>query len=153
LQEEIENLKLGNKIKQDKGQEKQQLKDARHFTKVYHTPIKRMVNGRLLSTREYSTLLKLMMYIEPKSNIIIREDKQYADINDIARLIGLNRNNTSDILNSLCEKEVLTKLEYGNKNNKQFFIVNPDYCSCVKIGEENEIRINYEKHQKLLLND
>lgn len=125
------------------------------FNQVIHRNLDLLTQIKYLDQKEESFLFRIQAYLEFKTNVIIcREDKfkrkrtkkeelesneepaivlpKAATVSDIAKMIGLSRQNTSTIMNSLKEKEILLNpegagliVENGRTVSPRTWIVNP----------------------------
>jgi hypothetical protein len=134
------------------------------FNQVMHRNLDLLIRINYLTQAEESTLFRLQAYLEFKSNIIIcREDKfknkkkyydeddfelpRAATVSDIADMIGKSRTQTSLILNSLKEKEILLNPEgagqieeNGRTVSPRVWIVNPYIMICAP--RKNEVKLD-----------
>ena len=133
------------------------------FNQVMHRNLDLLNQIGYLTQAEESTLFKLQAYLEFKSNVIIcREDKfkkkkkydeddfelpRAATVSDIAEMIGKSRTQTSLILNSLKEKEILLNPEgagqieeNGRTVSPRTWIVNPYIMICAP--RKNEVKLD-----------
>ncbi|MGH0950987.1 Rep protein [Bacillus mycoides] len=122
------------------------------FNQVIHRNLHLLTQINYLTQAEESLLFRIQAYLEFKTNVIIcSEDKfkkkrkqdddfelpKAATVSDIAKMIGKSRTQTSLILNSLKEKEILLNpegagqvIENGRTVSPRVWIVNPYIMIC-----------------------
>lgn len=123
------------------------------FNQVIHRNLHLLTQIDYLTQAEESLLFRLQAYLEFKTNVIIcSEDKfkkkkkhdddefelpKAATVSDIAEMIGKSRTQTSLILNSLKEKEILLNpegagqvVDNGRTVSPRVWIVNPYIMIC-----------------------
>jgi hypothetical protein len=134
------------------------------FNQTMHRNLDLLNQINYLTQAEESFLFKIQAYLEFKSNVIIcREDKfkkkrknvieddfelpKAATVSDIAQIIGKSRQNTSVIMNSLKEKEILLNpegagqiTENGRSVSPRTWIVNPYIMICAP--RKNEVKLD-----------
>ena len=134
------------------------------FNQTMHRNLDLLNQINYLTQAEESFLFKIQAYLEFKSNVIIcREDKfkkkrknvieddfelpKAATVSDIAEIIGKSRKNTSLIMNSLKEKEILLNpegagqvTENGRSVSPRTWIVNPYIMICAP--RKNEVKLD-----------
>ncbi|MEH7327022.1 Rep protein [Priestia megaterium] len=134
------------------------------FNQTMHRNLDLLNQINYLTQAEESFLFKIQAYLEFKSNVIIcREDKfkkkrknvieddfelpKAATVSDIAEIIGKSRKNTSIIMNSLKEKEILLNpegagqvTENGRSVSPRTWIVNPYIMICAP--RKNEVKLD-----------
>ncbi|MCM3100257.1 Rep protein [Priestia megaterium] len=134
------------------------------FNQTMHRNLDLLNQINYLTQAEESFLFKIQAYLEFKSNVIIcREDKfkkkrknvieddfelpKAATVSDIAEIIGKSRQNTSVIMNSLKEKEILLNpegagqvTENGRSVSPRTWIVNPYIMICAP--RKNEVKLD-----------
>jgi len=140
------------------------------FNQVIHRNLDLLTQIKYLDQREESFLFRIQAYLEFKTNVIIcREDKfkrkrtkkeelesdeepaivlpKAATVSDIAKMIGLSRINTSKIMNSLKEKEILLNPEgagqivvNGRSVSPRTWIVNP--YILINAPRKNEVKLD-----------
>jgi hypothetical protein len=134
------------------------------FNQTMHRNLDLLNQINYLTQAEESFLFKIQAYLEFKSNVIIcREDKfkkkrknvieddfelpKAATVSDIAEIIGKSRQQTSLIMNSLKEKEILLNpegagqvTENGRSVSPRTWIVNPYIMICAP--RKNEVKLD-----------
>lgn len=160
LREETEEIKksLLNKLNELTGEKHYIGKDkdpfaGEPFNQVIHRNLHLLTQIDYLTQAEESLLFRLQAYLEFKTNVIIcSEDKfkkkkkhddddfelpKAATVSDIAEMIGKSRTQTSLILNSLKEKEILLNpegagqvVDNGRTVSPRVWIVNPYIMIC-----------------------
>lgn len=123
------------------------------FNQTMHRNLDLLNKIGYLNQAEGDFLFRIQAYLEFKSNVIIcREDKfkkkkknveddfeipKSATVSDIAEMIGKSRRQTSEIMNSLKEKEILLNpegagqiIENGRTVSPRTWIVNPYIMIC-----------------------
>ncbi|HGH1674096.1 MULTISPECIES: Rep protein [Bacillus] len=124
------------------------------FNQVMHRNLDLLNRIGYLNQAEGDFLFRIQAYLEFKSNVIIcREDKfkkkrknvveddfelpKSATVSDIAEMLGKSRRQTSEIMNSLKEKEILLNPEGAGQINEngrtvspRTWIVNPYIMIC-----------------------
>ncbi|MDQ0808029.1 Rep protein [Priestia megaterium] len=134
------------------------------FNQTMHRNLDLLNRISYLTQAEESFLFKIQAYLEFKSNVIIcREDKfkkkrknvieddfelpKAATVSDIAEIIGKSRQQTSLIMNSLKEKEILLNpegagqvTENGRSVSPRTWIVNPYIMICAP--RKNEVKLD-----------
>ncbi|MFT9601008.1 Rep protein [Mesobacillus sp.] len=123
------------------------------FNQTMHRNLDLLNRIGYLNQAEGDFLFRIQAYLEFKSNVIIcREDKfkkkkknveddfeipKSATVSDIAEMIGKSRRQTSEIMNSLKEKEILLNpegagqiIENGRTVSPRTWIVNPYIMIC-----------------------
>lgn len=124
------------------------------FNQTMHRNLDLLNQINYLTQAEGDFLFRIQAYLEFKSNVIIcREDKfkkkrknvveddfelpKAATVSDIAEMIGKSRRQTSEIMNSLKEKEILLNpegagqiTENGRTVSPRTWIVNPYIMIC-----------------------
>lgn len=124
------------------------------FNQTMHRNLDLLNQINYLTQAEGDFLFRIQAYLEFKSNVIIcREDKfkkkkknvveddfefpKSATVSDIAEMIGKSRRQTSEIMNSLKEKEILLNPEGAGQINEngrtvspRTWIVNPYIMIC-----------------------
>jgi len=134
------------------------------FNQTMHRNLDLLNRIGYLTQAEESFLFKIQAYLEFKSNVIIcREDKfkkksknvieddfelpKAATVSDIAEIIGKSRQQTSLIMNSLKEKEILLNpegagqvTENGRSVSPRTWIVNPYIMICAP--RKNEVKLD-----------
>lgn len=124
------------------------------FNQTMHRNLDLLNQINYLTQAEGDFLFRIQAYLEFKSNVIIcREDKfkkkrknvveddfelpKSATVSDIAKMIGKSRIQTSEIMNSLKEKEILLNpegaglvIENGRTVSPRTWIVNPYIMIC-----------------------
>ena len=150
------------------------------FNQTMHRNLDLLNQINYLTQAEESFLFKIQAYLEFKSNVIIcREDKfkkkrknvieddfelpKAATVSDIAEIIGKSRKNTSLIMNSLKEKEILLNpegagqvTENGRSVSPRTWIVNPYIMICAPRKNEvklDEFTIRFFQHSLKKLKD
>ncbi|HDR8452482.1 Rep protein [Bacillus cereus] len=156
---EVEEIKksLLNKLNEITGEKHYIGKDkdpfaGEPFNQVIHRNLHLLTQIDYLTQAEESLLFRVQAYLEFKTNVIIcSEDKfkkkrkhdddfelpKAANVSDIAEMIGKSRTQTSLILNSLKEKEILLNpegagqvVENGRTVSPRVWIVNPYIMIC-----------------------
>ncbi|MCI0768165.1 Rep protein [Bacillus sp. TL12] len=133
------------------------------FNQVMHRNLDLLNQIGYLTQAEQSYLFCVQAYLEFRSNVIIcREDKfkkkkkyneddfdlpRAATVSDIAEMIGKSRRQTSEIMNSLREKEILLNPEgagqieeNGRTVSPRVWIVNPYIMICAP--RKNEVKLD-----------
>jgi len=133
------------------------------FNQVMHRNLDLLNRIGYLTQAEQSYLFCVQAYLEFKTNVIIcREDKfkkkkkyeeedfelpRAATVSDIAEMIGKSRRQTSEIMNSLREKEILLNPEgagqieeNGRTVSPRTWIVNPYIMICAP--RKNEVKLD-----------
>ncbi len=133
------------------------------FNQVIHRNLHLLTQIDYLTQAEESTLFRLQAYLEFRTNVIIccedkfkkkrkYDDDEYelpraATVSDIAEMIGKSRQQTSQILNSLRDKEILLNpegagqvVENGRTVSPRVWIVNPYIMICAP--RKNEVKLD-----------
>lgn len=134
------------------------------FNQTMHRNLDLLNRIGYLNQAEGDFLFRIQAYLEFKSNVIIcREDKfkkkrksvveddfelpKAATVSEIAEMIGKSRRQTSEIMNSLKEKEILLNpegagqvSENGRTVSPRTWIVNPYIMICAP--RKNEVKLD-----------
>lgn len=133
------------------------------FNQVMHRNLDLLNQIGYLTQAEESFLFRIQAYLEFKSNVIIcREDKfkkkrknieddfelpKAATVSDIAEMIGKSRRQTSEVMNSLKQKEILLNpegagqiIENGRTVSPRTWIVNPYIMICAP--RKNDVQLD-----------
>ena len=135
------------------------------FNQVMHRNLDLLNQIGYLNQAQGDFLFRIQAYLEFRSNVIIcREDKfkkkrknididddfelaKAATVSDIAEMIGKSRRQTSEIMNSLKEKEILLNpegagqiTENGRSVSPRTWIVNPYIIICAP--RKNEVKLD-----------
>lgn len=134
------------------------------FNQTMHRNLDLLNQINYLTQAEGDFLFRIQAYLEFKSNVIIcREDKfkkkrknvveddfelpKAATVSEIAEMIGKSRRQTSEIMNSLKEKEILLNpegagqiTENGRTVSPRTWIVNPYIMICAP--RKNEVKLD-----------
>jgi len=151
------------------GQEKDPFA-AEPFNQVIHRNLRLLTQIDYLTQAEESFLFRIQAYLEFKSNVIIKEEDKFkvkkkgkkqqqidedtlfelpkaATVTDIAKMIGKSRQNTSEVMNSLKQKEILLNpegagliTENGRTVTPRTWIVNPYIMICAP--RKNEVKLD-----------
>jgi hypothetical protein len=168
LREKVESLKktLLGEIEDLTGQKFHLTRDrnifaGEPFSQNMHRNLDLLIRIDYLTQAEESFLFRVQNYLEFKTNVILkREDKfsskkkndeftlaRAATVSDIAEMIGKSRRQTSEIMNSLKDKEILLNpegagqiTENGRTVSPRTWIVNPYIIICAP--RRNDVQLD-----------
>lgn len=111
LETEIDNRIQADEIRRNEGKKRGARKaKSAYFTKVYIYALHELIKRKVLASNEQALLFKFLPCVEYETNFIIDPiTKQRMKIKDIAKLAGLNERTIIRVLNSLEDKQIITR--------------------------------------------